>query len=641
MRRSTRSEFSLLFAAAACSFCLPQVSKATPDTIEKIVVTGTRIGKVTQDRLGAAVTIIDSKQIEDRQTLYVADILRDVPGVAINRSGGAGGATQVRMRGSEGNHTLVLFDGGDISDPFQGEFDFAGLLAGDIERIEVLRGSQSALYGSDAIGGVINIIPRRGKSDLALEALGETGSFSTLTLGANAGMGDESFDLFASTAYHRTSGTNNSRFGTEADGAHEKSYFVNAGLRPNENVEIRAMFRKVDTRAEGDPQDFNFLSPTQGFVVDGNDVTRTSSTFGNIQAEAHNSTRQVEAKLIYAYIDSSRFNYSGGSPSFFSEGHRDKVSAVSAFTFETGELTHRLTGAVDWKHETYQNLPIGASGPENARRFLDTTGFVGEYTAHIEDFDAGIAVRGDQNNKFQNDTTYRLQASYKHGETRLRATAGTGTKNPTNFELFGFDPTTFIGNPALKPEKSVGWDIGVDHYAFEGKAKFTATYFHADLEDEIFTAFLPGFVSTPANRTTKSRRQGVELTMDAHLDQWTIAAAYTYLRATESGVEEVRRPPHIASLNITYEPSSDITLGLGIRYNGRQLDNEFIFATPQDFVTLKAFTLANAYASCRLTDNLEAFARVENLLDQRYEEVFSFTSPGRSAYLGVKMRFGS
>lgn len=633
----SRSKLLLTATALVTTFSLSSIASA--DTAEQVVVTGTRIGTVAEDKLGTAVTVLDNKQIEERQTRYLADILRDVPSIAVSRSGGAGGTTQVRMRGSEGNHTLILFGGADISDPFQGEFDFSGLQASDVERIEILRGSQSALYGSDAIGGVINILPRKGDGDLKIETMAEAGSFSSLTAGANAGFGNSVFDIYASTSFHNTSGTNNARFGSEADGAREQSYFVNAGLRPAENLEIRAFIRSVDTRAEGDPQDFDFLSPTQGFVIDGNDVTHTKSTFGSVTAETNAWNGILEAKIGYSFIDASRFNYSGGFASFFSEGHRDKVSAVAAANLTTGDIRHRLTGAIDWKNESYQNLPIGIATPMNDKRYLQDLGFVAEYTINAGDFDAGIALRADENDRFENATTYRLQASYKLGDTRLRATAGTGIKNPTNFELFGFDPTTFIGNPALKAEKSTGWDAGIDQYLFSKSVKLTATWFHAELEDEIFTDFLPGFISTPKNATSVSRRNGLELTADARIDQWSFAATYTYLDAEEGQLAEVRRAPHIGSLNVTYEFSPQASAGIGIRYNGEQQDNEFIFATPADFVTLKAYTLVNIYGSWQVTDNMQAFGRVENLLDEKYEEVFSFASPGISAYAGLKMQF--
>jgi vitamin B12 transporter len=255
------------------------------------------------------------------------------------------------------------------------------------------------------------------------------------------------------------------------------------------------------------------------------------------------------------------------------------------------------------------------------------------------DLNAGIALRHDQNERFEDATTYRAQVSYRFGDTRLRATAGSGIKNPNNFELFGFDPATFIGNPDLKAERSVGWDVGIDQYLLDRKVKLTATWFKATLEDEIYTDFiLPAFIATPKNRTQDSQRQGLELTADASLGDWTLSAAYTWTDAEEDGLEETRRPRHTGSLNVGYAISERGQLGIGVRFNGEQQDNEFIFATPEDYVTLQSFTLVNVYGSWKLTDNLEAFGRVENLLDEQYEEVFSFTSPGVSAYAGLRFR---
>lgn len=608
------------------------------DSIEKIVVTGNRIGQTTEDRLGTAVTIISEGQLEQRQTVYVSDILRDVPGLAISRTGGPGGATQVRTRGSEGNHTLVLFDGAEVNDPFQGEFDFAGLLAGDIARIEVLRGSQSALYGSDAIGGVINFIPKRGEGPLSLGAEAEGGSFSTAAGSLSAAWGDDIFDAYASTSYRVTDGSNIARVGHENDGSMERSWFLNTGVRITPDVELRAFLRKVLTRAEGDPQDFAVLSPTQGLAIDGDEVTRTDSLSGNVQLEARAFDGLLETKLAWNFIDGARFNYAGGAPSFFSDGHRDKLSAIAALNLATAGITHRLTGAIDWKKESYRNVAIGIPSPLNDLRQLENTGLVASYDMAWHSLDAGIAFRHDRNERFADATTYRLQASYRLGDTRLRATAGSGIKNPNNFELFGFDPTSFIGNPSLKPEKSIGWDIGIDHHLMDRQVKLSATWFEATLEDEIFTSFLPPlFIATPGNRTTDSHRRGLELAADAALDAWALAASYTWTDAEEDGRSEIRRPEHVAALNATYS-FSNASLGLGVRYNGEQQDSEFIFATPEDTVALDAYVLVNLYGTYRLTDNLEAFARVENLLDERDQDVFSFRAPGRSAYAGVRIR---
>ncbi|MFM9862494.1 MAG: TonB-dependent receptor plug domain-containing protein [Micropepsaceae bacterium] len=629
------SRFILLSSAAFVSLLAVQARADEP--VEKVVVTASRIGAMSADRLGTAVTVLDRSQLEDRQTVFLSDALRDVPGVAVSRAGAVGGVTQVRMRGAEGNHTLVLLDGAEISDPFQGEFDFAGLRASDIERVEILRGSQSALYGSDAIGGVVNIIPRRGAGALSAEAIAEAGSFATWAAGANAGYGDDMFDVFGSASHFATAGTNISRFGSERDGARDTSLFLNAGVRPSDVFEVRGFLRYVDTFAEGDPQDFAFPStPTQGLITDGNEASETDQLYGTVQAELSLLDDRWQTRASYAFADTERRNYSFGFPSFFTAGHRDKVSLVSGFTLDA----HKLTGAIDWKRETYQNLPIGAPTPLNDERVLETTGYVLSYDLSLGDFDAGAAYRHDSNDRFKDADTYRFQASYRFGDTRLRASAGSGIKNPTNFELFGFDPGSFIGNPNLKPEKSVGFDVGLDHQFWDGKAKVTATYFQATLENEIFTDFLPPFfVATPKNRTTESERRGVELTFDAAVDDWSINAAYTYTDALENGLEEVRRAPHVASLNVTYQVLEELSATLSVRYNGEQQDNEFVFATPQDFVTLPAFTLVNVGVQYDVAENVQLFGRVENLLDETYEETFSFRSPGIGAYAGIRTKF--
>jgi vitamin B12 transporter len=630
-----------IYSITAIAFALATPCAQAADKIEKVVVTANRIGAASGERLGTAISVLTREQLDQRQTRFVSDVLRDVPGIAVSRSGGPGSSTQVRMRGAEGNHTLVLLDGADIGDPFQGEFDFAGLLASDIERIEILRGSQSALYGSDAIGGVINIIARRGKGDLAVEGFAEAGSFETWQAGANAGYGDGQSDVFVSLNRHETAGTNMSRFGSERDGERDASLFFNAGLRPVDNLELRALLRYVDTKAEGDPQDFDFLSPTQGFVVDGDDVTETEQLQGNVSAEWSAFSDSWRTRLNYAFIDADRKNFSAGAPSFFSSGDRRKLSLVSALAFDTGAVNHKLTGAVDWKREHYQNVAIGPFDPGiNGERELDTTGYVASYDLSLGKFDAGAAFRHDRNDRFKDADTIRLQASYRlSDDTRLRATMGSGIKNPTNFELFGFDPSSFVGNPNLKPEQSKGWDVGIDQSFAGGAARLTATYFEAELTDEIYTDFSV-FPFTAGNRADESDRRGIELTLDAALaDDWSLAAAYTYLDAIEAGLKEVRRAPHTGSLNLTYRFLERASATLTVRYNGRQQDNEFIFATPQDFVALPAFTLVNLNTSYEVSENLQLTARVENLLDERYEEVFTYRAPGIAAYVGLRARF--
>lgn len=626
------SRIALLSSASLLALTLSPA--LADDKVEKVVVTASRIGATPENRLGTAVSILTRDQIEERQTRLVSDVLRDVPGVQVNRSGGAGSLTQVRMRGAEGNHTLILLDGADITDPFSGEFDFAGLLADSIERIEVLRGSQSALYGSDAVGGVINIIPRRGEGALGFEAFAEAGSFDTWQAAANLGVGGETTDLFVSANHHATGGTNNARVGAEDDGAHNTALFANAGVRLAPNFELRGLIRYVDTFAEADPQDF-----FTGLAFDGPDETQTEQLYANVSATLSLFDDRWQTRLSYALADVERSGVASGTAST-SEGERHKVSFVSALTFDTGAARHKLTGAVDWKDESYANvIPdffIDAAGDAGS------TGYVAAYDLSVGSVDLGAAYRRDENDRFKDAESYRLQASWRVTDTtRLRATAGSGIKNPTFQELYGFDPNFFIGNPDLKAEKSTGWDVGVDQTLFGGAARVTLTYFDATLENEIFTDFSV-FPFTAGNRTDESDRSGIELTFDATFaESWDVNAAYTYLDAVEAGAEEVRRAPHIASLNVTHRFLDNRgSATLSVRYNGDQKDTHFFgFAPFSEVVTLKAFTLVNLNADYKVTDDVELFGRVENLFDEEYEEVFGYATPGLAAYAGLRARF--
>jgi vitamin B12 transporter len=346
-----------------------------------------------------------------------------------------------------------------------------------------------------------------------------------------------------------------------------------------------------------------------------------------------------QTRLSYALADVERSSIGSGTAST-SEGERHKVSLVSALTFDTGTASHKLTGAVDWKDESYTNvIPdffIDAAGD------VSSTGYVASYDLSIGSADLGAAYRRDENDLFQDAETFRLQASWRVTDTtRLRATAGSGVKNPTFNDLYGFDPNSFVGNPNLKPEKSTGWDVGIDQTLFDGDARVTLTYFDATLENEIFTDFSV-FPFTAGNRTDESERRGIELTLDATIGEtWDISAAYTYLDAVEAGVEEVRRAPHIASLNVTHRFFDNRGAAtLSVRYNGDQKDTHFFgFAPFSEVVTLQAFTLVNLNASYKLTDNVEIFGRVENLLDEEYEEVFSYATPGIAGYAGLRARF--
>jgi vitamin B12 transporter len=208
-------------------------------------------------------------------------------------------------------------------------------------------------------------------------------------------------------------------------------------------------------------------------------------------------------------------------------------------------------------------------------------------------------------------------------------------------ELFGYYLNSFVGNPDLQPEKSAGWEAGLDQELLDGKVLAGATYFRSKLENEIYTVFggPPDFIASPANRSSLSKQHGVELSVEGRVSAaWHFAAAWTYLEAKESGVAEVRRPSNIGSLNVGWtSPAQTFGTHLTVRYNGSMIDSNFYDVGPSP-VPMDAFTLVNVGFDWRFSDKVQFYGRVENALDERYEEVYTYVAPGRGFFGGVRLK---
>jgi len=272
-------------------------------------------------------------------------------------------------------------------------------------------------------------------------------------------------------------------------------------------------------------------------------------------------------------------------------------------------------------------------------------GFALEYRGEFfEDLFVSGALRHDVNEDFDNATTYSMSAAYllRETNTRFHASVGTGVTNPTFSEQFGFFPGSFQGNPNLTPEENFGWDIGVEQKFLENRLVVDVTYFQERLEDEISTAFLPGFVSTPVNLDGTSKRQGVEVAGSFDVtDALQLNASYSYVHSEQpNGADEVRRPNHTASLGVNYAYADGLgNLFLDAVLNGKMDDNEFNSTTPQTIVTLDNYLVVNIGADYQLSENVNIYGRVENLFDEDYEEVYTYQAPGIGAFIGVKATF--
>lgn len=630
-------------AAALLASSQPAFAATDDTTDEEVVVTASRSGTgLPREQLGSSVTILQPLDLELRQTRIISDVLRDVPGVSVSRSGTVGGLTDIRIRGAESDHALVLIDGMEVSDPAFGSFDFATLIADDVGRIEVLRGQQSALYGSEAIGGVINYLTVSGAEAPGVRGRLEGGSFGSFGAAARIAGVDGGLDYAVSAGYQSTDGVPTARFGSRDIGAENGVVSGRFVYDVTNNFRLRAIGRYSYTEADVNDQDFDFLSPTYGYVIDSDDTYRNNALYGLVSAELSFLNDAWTHAVTLQGADSERRSFSGGLRDGGDNGGRIKASYVTAYRFGSDTVRHILTGAVDWERETFQNVGPFLSPEQAAEHTNENTGLVAQYDLLVGDtIGIGAAIRYDDNERFASATTWRVQGSYAFDfGMRLHAAGGSGVKNPNQYEIFGFDPANFQSNPNLKPERSKGWEAGIEQSFLDGDVRVDATYFDSRLTNEISTDFSDYPISRPINLDTDSTERGVELSLTALLDDaWRVFASYTYLDAVEDGREEVRRPPHIASFNLSYvDPDGRFSATLTVRYNGRMLDNNFTNSGPFR-VEMPSFTLVNLDGDVRLNDDIRLYARIENLFDEDYEEVYTYRTAGRGAFVGLRAGF--
>ena len=622
-----------------------------PQRLETMIVRAARL-PLPAAKLGSSVTVLDRDLLEQRQGALLGELLRAVPGLAVSRTGGVGAHTQLRMRGGESNHVLVFVDGVRANDPAQNnEFNIAHLLASGIESVEIIRGPQSSLWGSDALSGAISITTRRGQAGASAEAIAEGGSDSWRRLGAGAAYGTERLRLRIDASDVETNGDNIARAGDERDGYRNTT--VNLGLAYDlaDGFGIDANFRYTDATGEFDGVDFG-----TGLPADRDNETDARQIYGHLSARLDTLGGRLQHLFAYALTDTGNDNLTENAfaPTGYDLNTTD--ARVHILSYQTSLVLadgHILTGAYEHQEEDFsQRGPVGFGDP-NRDEQLSADSFIVEYSGDITEGVAVLAsVRKDRNSDFQNDTTARLSGAWRiaGGAAKLRAAYGTGVKNPTFTERYGYF-TSFIGNPDLKPEQSRGWEVGIDSGRPHGPVNLSLTWFDEELTDEIngFVFDPATFAFTAANEDGKSRRQGLEIG-----GRWQPAPglrlgfAYTWLDAEEENAgigtfeREIRRPEHIASANLNWRFFGErANLNLNLDYIGAQDDIYFPPVPPyRELVQLDDFTLLSVAGSYRVAERLTFFARVENALDKNYEEVFGFATPGRAIYAGLRYRFG-
>lgn len=621
-----------------------------PAAIDSGGVTG-----IAAEKLGTAVSVVTGEQLKARQVRTAADALRSLPGVSVSQQGGPQSQTVVRIRGAESNHTLVLIDGVEVNAAgTDGFFDFSNLLVDDIAQIEVLRGPQSGLYSSGALGGVINIITKAGKGPLTVRARVEGGSFGTRDgmIGVSGGTDRAHGSLTLSG--RRMTGFDISDDGTEKDGGEFRTVSFNGGIMIFDNLKIDGSVRH--SRRDGD-RDGTF-GVRNGLSVASEEPSTFSTEVWLGRLEATLDTFGGDW-IHKAYIngmqndnkdtDRGPWSLPGGT---LSRGisTTSKYGYLSTYRLEGDGLPfrHFITGLVEHTREAFEQPLVSADAFERTRNSI--AGEIrGEY---FNSLSLTGNIRQDYNQGFDDATTWRVAGSFQPQGSpfRLHSSVGTGIKYPSFSEQFGVF-TGFVASPNLQPETSLGWDAGLETTFWAGRGVVDVTYFNANLKNEIDFNFVPPaavcgpvvFCFVPYNHAGESTREGVEVS--SRLIVWdgvTVGLSYTYLNAhDDTGTEEVRRPPHSGQADVNYVfANGKGNFNLAAVYNGAMKDlafDPFTFASQQ--VTLKNYWLVTAAASYKVAPGVELYGRVENLLDQNYEEVYGFNSAGVAAYAGMRFTY--
>jgi vitamin B12 transporter len=609
---------SLLLATAA-AVCLPlsahaQVAEDPDDALPEVVVTATRLPAIVADAPGARV--IDRQTIERRGAVFAADILTDVPGLSVVRSGAFGGTAQVRMRGASPGKTLVLIDGVPVNDPAEvnGAFDFSGLELSDIERIEVLSGPQSSLWGSDAIGGVIAFTTRE-LDGLTAEA--EAGSFDTVRGRLAGGVSTDRYGFGAWVSRFDTGGISAA---DEADGNPEADGFTSTTVGGRGRYDfggaasVDGSIRWTDSEADLDGY------PAPAFVLADTDDRQESeqlSGFGRLRLNALGLSHQFSVSA--------------------SDIRRDIASAFpSSFEADRQAWRWQADGAARGvafvlgaeREETEGSLSTGLTEELGA-----TSAFATARVDPTSRLSLTGALRFDDTDDFGSKTTGRVSGAFDAGAgITLSAAYGTGFKAPSISQAvcdFCFSSQPF---PVLRPETAAGHEAAIGWTSPDGRIEGRATVYRLEVEDQITYVFDPVTFDSYYVNVAETATEGVELEGRARLGggfDLALAWAWTDARDETTGARLLRVPEQAGSATLGWS-GERLSAALTVRGESDQDDAGGV---------REAFVTANLNGSYVLTDNVSLTARIENLADERYQQVFGYGEPGRSGHVGVRLRY--
>lgn len=654
------SAVTVLFSPAAwLSPVLAEEPAEAEPVIEtrEVVVSATKT-PVPVSQVTSAVEVITEEDLKRRQIRTVVDALRLSQGLTVFSNGGPGTNATVRIRGSNADQVLVLIDGAVMNSATSGVFNFANLTTDNIERIEILRGAQSMLWGADAMGGVINITTKKGTGAPSVSAFSEYGSFSSVREGGQVLGKKGPFDVSAALFrwdYTGFSTVNYRRGASERDGFHNWQASTRVGVALPHDGRLDLNFRLLQGRVNLD----NGSSP--GFDVLG--------SFNNSQQFVYSAsykqpitawwnqdlTLSRQTEVLDFEPGTTRRNVSTG--------------AVSRPTSNPSRI-NTLANRIEWQHNFQVSKPLLLSGGYqfrdqqgenfdmrtgattiNNRMVTSHAGFA-QAQLNLWDRVFGTAgVRQDEYNVFGSATTYRTTGGYLHQETgtKIRSSYATGFRAPTINQLFS--PTQGFGNPNLKPERSQSMDIGVDQYLFNNRVTLSGGYFWNRFRDMIVaqqTVDVCGVTGVTVNScaqnigtvVTKGWEASVkyavvrDLPLVKSLDvQVQYTNTLTRNLSQQPGNRAPRTPVDQWSLIVSYQPIDPVRVNLEGRYVGSRFDDV------NNLQQMRAFDVWNLSATYDVTSRIQTYVRAENIFDEKYEELMFYGTMGRSIFAGLRMNY--
>lgn len=635
-------------SVAALAAALPALAEEAGEA-DSIIVTATR-APLTLDEIPSSVAVLDKQAIDRSQDIGVTELLLRTPGISMSRNGGYGTATSLRIRGAESEHTVAVIDGVKLNDPSStgGGFNFTNLLAGDIARIEVLRGPQSILWGSQAIGGVVNIITASPEKALEGSFDIEAGSRSTVSaraaLGGRTGplawrIGGQRFTTDGISSHAKALG------GVERDGYRNYNASGRAELTLSDGVSIDLRGTYSSGRVEFD-----------GFNTDSNDYGLNREFVGYAGLNFDIADGRFRNRIAYAYTDTNRdnFNPDRARPQSFEADGKNK-----RFEYQGSvDITDRIAAIFGAEHErsTFRSRSPSASLavplPDFARGEAEITSFYGQLSIQpIDGLTLNGGVRHDDHDRYGGQALFAAGGVWRLATgTVLRASYGEGFKAPSLFQLF-----SEYGNVALDPEEAHGWEVGIEQQLFDRKLMIGAAWFDRTTTNQIIynscssastepLCFLPG---DPATRrfgyyrnVARSEAHGIEAAAALTLGGVRFDGNYSWVAAEDRspgganfGNWLPRRPRHTANAAASYVFDFGLELGAAVRWSGKSYDNA------SNATRLDDYTLVDLRAEYALSDAVKLFARAENLFDEEYMTAFRYGSIGRSIYAGIRGRF--